>query len=351
MDKMKKTAVLLLLVIIALPSQVLAKNEVVICDWGGAIQKAMEEAYYRPFEKETGIRVIAVSWPNLAKIRAMEQTGNVEWDIVVSGGAAYYTSIINNMAEKIDYSYFDPKVLAEIFPEAKQPYGVGAYSYSYVFTWRTDVYSKDNCPKNTVEFWDVKRFPGPRTMFDISAAALGWEWGLLADGVPKDQLYNNPDMDRAFKKLGEIKPYVVKWWKQGAMPGQLFTDKEIVLGIAYSGRMQKLKEEGGNVDYHWNDGRMSYDNYFVLKGAPNKENAMKLIAFASRPDRQAAFAKIIAYGPTNKKAFDMIPAERGRLLPSYPENMKKQFIPDDKWYMDPKNTDGVVERWTNWITQ
>ena len=60
---MKKTAVLLLLVIIAFPSGLLAKNEVVICGWGGAIQEAQEEAYYRPFEKETGIRVIPVSWP------------------------------------------------------------------------------------------------------------------------------------------------------------------------------------------------------------------------------------------------------------------------------------------------
>jgi putative spermidine/putrescine transport system substrate-binding protein len=351
MGKMKKTAVLLLLVIIALPSGLLAKNEVVICGWGGAIQKAQEEAYYRPFEKETGIRVIPVSWPNIAKIRTQVQTGSVEWDIVVSGGAAYYSSVTNNMVEKIDYSYFDPKVLAQIYPQAKQAHGVGAYSFSYVYTWRTDAYTKETAPKNTLEFWDVKKFPGPRTMFNIAAAALGWEWGLLADGVPKDQLYNNPDMERAFKKLGEIKPHVVKWWKSGAVPGQLFTDKEIVLGIAYNGRMQKLKEQGGPVDYHWNEGRMSFDRYFVPKGARNKENAMKFIAFASRPDRQAAFAKLITYGPVNEKAFDLIPVERARLLPSYPENMKKQFMPDDTWFMNTKNVDGVIERWTNWITQ
>jgi putative spermidine/putrescine transport system substrate-binding protein len=350
-EKMKKIVALLFLVFFALPSGLLAENQVVICDWGGAIQKAQKEAYYEPFEKETGIRVIAVSWPNIAKIRTMVETGNVEWDIVTSGGAAYYTSVVKNMAEKIDYSYFDPKVLDQLYPQAKQPYGVAAYSYSYVFTWRTDVYSKENCPKNTAEFWDVKKFPGPRTMFDISAAALGCEWPLLADGAPMDQLYNNPDMDIVFKKLDEIKPHVVKWWKSGAVPGQLFTDKEIVLGLAYNGRMQKLKEEGGKIDYHWNEGRMSFDRYFVPKGAPNKENAMKFIAFASRPDRQAAFAKIIAYGPVNQKAFDMIPQERAQLLPSYPENMKKQFIPDDNWFMDPKNVDGVIERWTNWITK
>lgn len=348
---MKKLTILLMLAIIAIPSVLLAKNEVVICGWGGAIEKAQKEAFYGPFEKETGIRVIAVSWPNIAKIRTMVQTGNVEWDIVVSGGGAYFTSIANDMVEKIDYSHFDPKVLAQIIPQAKQTYGVGAYSYSYVYTWRTDVYSKETAPKNSIEFWDVKKFPGPRTMFNISATGGTWEWALLADGVPKDQLYKNPDMDRAFKKLSEIKPHVVKWWKSGAVPGQLFTDKEVVLGIAYNGRMQKLKEQGGKVDYHWNEGRMSFDMYFVPKGAPNKENAMKFIAFASRPDRQAAFAKIIAYGPSNNKAFDMIPEERARLLPSYPANMKKQFIPEDNWFIDTKNVDNAIEHWTNWITQ
>ena len=99
---MKKTAVLLLLIIFALPSGLLAKNQVVICGWGGALQKAQEEAYYRPFEKETGIRVVPVSWPNLAKIRTQVKTGNVEWDIVASGGAAYFSSINDNMVEKID---------------------------------------------------------------------------------------------------------------------------------------------------------------------------------------------------------------------------------------------------------
>jgi len=348
---MKKIAVLSLLVIIALPSGLLAKNQVVICGWGGALQKAQEEAYYRPFEKETGIRVVPVSWPNLAKIRTQVKTGNVEWDIVASGGASYFSSINDNMVEKIDYSYFDPKVLAQIYPQMKQTYGVGAYTYSWVYSWRTDVYTKETAPKNSREFWDVKKFPGLRTLYNLAASANGWEWALLADGVPKDQLYNKPDMERVFKKLGEIKPHVVKWWKSGAVPGQLFIDKEINLGIAYNGRIQKLKEQGAPVDYHWNEGMMAVDYYFVLKGARNKENAMKLLAFVSRADRQAAFAKIITYGPVNQEAFDLIPEERARLLPSYPANMKKQIIFNDEWYMDSKNGDDIVERWTDWITQ
>jgi hypothetical protein len=35
----------------------------------------------------------------------------------------------------------------------------------------------------------VKRFPGPRTLTDLAAAAVDLEVALLADGVPKDTLY------------------------------------------------------------------------------------------------------------------------------------------------------------------
>ena len=34
---------------------------------------------------------------------------------------------------------------------------------------------------------------------------------LVADGVPKDKLYPL-DLDRAFKKLDEIKPHIKVWW-------------------------------------------------------------------------------------------------------------------------------------------
>ncbi|MBW2058429.1 MAG: ABC transporter substrate-binding protein [Deltaproteobacteria bacterium] len=350
---MRRIAIVVLLAAaLVLPPAAIAgeSKELVIASWGGAFQKAQREAYFDPFEKATGIKVIDVSPPKASKVKAMVQSGNVEWDVVVAAGGIFMPCLKQGLVEKIDYKYFDKETLEGLYPEAKKPHAVGTFYFSYVMAYSTEVYSKAHHPRNWAEFWDVKKFPGPRTLHDLSTAGVGgWEFALLADGFPKDQIYVNPDLDRAFKKLTEIKPYVVKWWRQGAEPGQLFMDKEVVLGSAYNGRVQRLKEQGGPVDYIWNEGVICLEYFFIPKGAPNYENALKFIAFASKPGRQAHFSKLFAYGPVNKDAFKLLTEERAHVLPSYPENKEKQVLLRDEWC--PDNTPKVIERWNTWILE
>ena len=59
-------------------------------------------------------------------------------------------------------------------------------------------------PKSWVDFWDVKRFPGARGLC-INDSPRTLIFALLADDVPADRLYPL-DVDRAFKKLDQIKP-------------------------------------------------------------------------------------------------------------------------------------------------
>ena len=94
----------------------------------------------------------------------------------------------------------------------------------------------------------------------------GWEFALLADGVPLDKVYNRPDMDRAFKKYKEIKPHIAKFWTQATETGQMLVDKEIVVGSGYNGRIQDLKEQGAPVDYHWNQGRLYLEYILCPRG-------------------------------------------------------------------------------------
>jgi putative spermidine/putrescine transport system substrate-binding protein len=57
--------------------------------------------------------------------------------------------------------------------------------------------------------------------------------------------------------------------------------------------------------------------------------------------------KYIAYGPTNLGAFKFITDERAKQLPSYPENLKKQFAHDaDYW---GPNLAPLTEKWKTWI--
>ena len=45
---------------------------------------------FAPFTKATGIEVVTTGTPDPAKLKLMEQSGNVEWDIVDAEGQMMY---------------------------------------------------------------------------------------------------------------------------------------------------------------------------------------------------------------------------------------------------------------------
>src|SRR5262245_4990580 len=55
--------------------------QIVVNASGGAQEAGAKKAFYEEFEKRTGIKVIATSPPNFAKLAAMVKAGNVEWTI------------------------------------------------------------------------------------------------------------------------------------------------------------------------------------------------------------------------------------------------------------------------------
>jgi putative spermidine/putrescine transport system substrate-binding protein len=348
----KKWILLFCALAMALPvaSEAAGKNELVVASWGGIFQKAQREAYFDPFEKATGIKVIDVSPPRAAKIKAMVESKNMEWDIVYAAAGIYGTCLRQGLVEKVDYKYFDKKTLDELYPECKKEYAVGNFYFSISMAYNTTVYSKENHPKNWVEFWDVKKFPGPRTLHDASVAGSGqWEFALLADGFPADQIYTNPDLERAFRKLKEIKPNVVKWWKEGQEGAQLLVDKEAVLGGPYDGRITKLRQDGAPVDVEFNQGLLQLEYMFIPKGAPNYENALKFMAFCSRAEPQVHFGKIYPNGPANKRVFEIVPQEQGRLMCSHPDNKKRMLLYGEDWMA--ANMEKVIERWNRWVLE
>jgi len=67
---------------------------------------------------------------------------------------------------------------------------------------------------NWGDFWDVARHPGKRGLRLDPRSTL--EIALLADGVPASGVYATlstaDGVDRAFRKLDQLRPYIV-WWR------------------------------------------------------------------------------------------------------------------------------------------
>jgi putative spermidine/putrescine transport system substrate-binding protein len=322
-----------------------AAGKVVIRTIGGAYEEANVKAIFEPFIKATGIEIVKVP-ASLGKLLAMFEAGNMELDIVDAGELGMLSLSQKGALDKINYKGW--KLTNPEDMDHRRDDMVADIYFSTVLGYNTQVFPIGNQPKSWAEFWDLKKFPGPRMLTDLAAGAVDLEFALLADGVPKEKIYPI-DLDRAFKSLDRVRPAIRKFWDTGALSAQMLADKEVVLGSIWNGRLQAIADKGAPVAIEWNEAALQVQFWGPLKGAKNAENAQRFIDFACQPQMQAALAEHIPYGPTNRQAFKHIPANVAARLPSSPEHKPKAFLHNAQWWAD--NRSKVSERWSQWLLQ
>ncbi|RQP25613.1 ABC transporter substrate-binding protein [Piscinibacter terrae] len=337
-------AVAVLAAATALPS--LAQQQITIVNFGGANANAQKKAFYEPFEK-TGTKIVTVEYNGeQAKIKAMVETKKVTWDVVEVESPDVARGCDEGLFEKLDYARIGPK--GDFVPAAVTECGVGIFVWSTVMAYNGD--KLKSAPTTWADFWDVKKFPGKRAM--RKGARYNVEFALMADGVKPADVYKvlstKEGADRAFKKLGELKPNI-QWWEAGAQPPQFLVAGDVVMSTAFNGRIDAANREGKNLKITWTGGIYDLDYWVIPKGTPNKEAAMKYIAFASTADAQAEYAKNIAYGPTNNKALAKLDAKTLGNLPTSPANAKDALQFNLKFWAD--QGEELEKRFASWAAQ
>ncbi|HCY85046.1 MAG TPA: ABC transporter substrate-binding protein [Desulfobacteraceae bacterium] len=335
---MKRTMLFILSVMLLAP-QVFAET-ITVCSYGGTYNQAIEKVFAEPFTRQTGIKVVTVSFPNYAKMKAQVASGNIEWDVVEPSIKAYALGVKDGLFEPLDLSGVDTK---DFIKTGVTDFGLATIYYSHNVTYRTDVWPKTQGPKNWADVWDVQRFPGPRGMKYTAYSNL--EAALLADGVPPNKIYPI-DVDRAFKKMDELKPYIKVFWKNGAQGQQVMKAHEADTGSFTAGRMQIIAEQGVPVTCEWNQQIVDLDYLCILKGSRHKDAATQFIRFTAAARRQAEFAMLTNYGPANTKAYDFIPEDKAKDMPTYKNNMKTAVTIDGNWYAEHGKE--VAQRWEAW---
>src|SRR5436309_10524122 len=218
--------------------------EMTLVNFGGANGNAQKAAYIEPFQKTTGTKVVVVEYNGeLAKLKAMVETGKVSWDVVEIESGLIGRACEEGLLEKLDYSKIGKK--SDFMPEAVQECGMGAFVWSTVLAYNAD--KMKVAPKNWADFWNVAKFPGKRGM--RKGARYSLEFALMADGVPTKEVYKvlatKAGADRAFKKLDDLKSNI-QWWEAGAQPPQFLVAGDVVMSTAYNGRIDSAQREGKN---------------------------------------------------------------------------------------------------------
>ena len=320
------------------------KGELVVVSWGGDYDKALRELVVPAFSKNTGYSVKFDAPPENAKIKAMVQSGNIAWDVILTDIPAVLTLTKDNLLEALDYTAMDQQRLSRIPKELQRPYAIGQRIYSFNIVYNTNLLPKAKHPRDWAQVWDAKAFSGGRTFNFQGGIEPQLEVALLADGVPVDKLYPL-DVERAWKMYDKLRPLVTKWYTSHAEAIQLIAAGDASVGCTIGPRGIAAKHGGAPIDVEYSQGKLASDNWCLIKGVRDKKIATEFINQATAPNAQAAIAKRVPYGPSNAGAFEFLsPAEAADLNTS-PENIKEQFWQNVEWW-SKQGPDGKTPRET-----
>ena len=280
---------------------------------------------------------------SFAKLKAQVQTGNYDWDVSWGNPPELFSADAEGLVEPVDWSIVkaDPSVPDKVL-KGKLAVALGELTTNLAY--RKDKFPNGG-PKNWADFWDVKRFPGTRALWDRGFTMCAF--ALLADGVPREKLYPM-DLDRAFKKLDELKPHIKVFYTQGNQQQQLIKDGEIDMLPMWNARATELIRQGLPIEMLWEGAEHNTTYYYVAKGTPRAKLGWQFAEFCSRPDRLADLCERLTYGPANPKSFDYIKPEVRAELPTWPANKAIGYTPDAEW-LAPR-LPALKERWEQWKT-
>ena len=319
-------------------------DQITAADFGGAPGNAVRRAFYDPFEKETGIRVSGVVHESdpTTQFKLIVDTKSYLWDVCTGTPAnALYLSKPKDYLEPLNIAAGE---VPNIVPGMLTPVWSGFSVFCTIIAYRTDKFPGGQGPASWADFWDVKRFPGRRGLYKGVSGML--EGALMADGVAAKDLYPL-DLDRAFRMLDKIKPFVSVWWTSGAQNTQILQSGEVAMTDTWGARAYAAIEGGAPVRMVWTEGLYSADGWMIPKGSPRADLVRKFIRFCMRPEQQAIYSSTVANAPTNEDAYKFIAPDRAKLLATAPENIKGLVPTSDVWW--GTNRDAVQERFQDWL--
>ncbi len=339
-------------------------NSMTLVSWGGAYQASQVNAYSEPYK---GMHPeVAVIWDEssgeaVAKLRAMNEAGNVTWDLVDVEAADAIRLCDEGLAMEIDHDEllapgadgssatddFGDSIVSECF--------IPQIVFSTTVGYRSDLVG-DTPPDSICALFDTETYPGKRALNRRPLANV--EWALLCDGVPKDEIYDvlatSEGQDRALAKLDTIKADTI-WWTAAAETPQLLADGEIVMGSTYNGRLfATIAEQGQPIGMLWDAQMLDFDGWIIPEGLPEDRLArvMDFLFFATDTQRLADQAAYISYGPARASSAPLVGKhatlgiDMAPHMPTDPANATNVFVTQYEFWADYRDDlDAKFQAW------
>jgi putative spermidine/putrescine transport system substrate-binding protein len=366
---MKLTKLLVATSAFAISAGAVSAEDMTIVSWGGAYSASQQAAYHDPYmAANPGVNIIndESSAEAVAKLRAMNEAGNITWDVVDVVAADAIRLCDEGLAMEID-----PDTMLAAAPDgtsAADDFGdllvsscyIPQIVYSTTFGYRTDMVPAGvNPPDDICDVFDLETYPGKRALEKRPINNV--EWALLCDGVAKADVYDvlatEEGQQQALAKLGTIKDQVI-WWSAGADTPQLLADGEIFMGSTYNGRLfSVIEEQKQPVAIMWDAQVFDLDGWIIPTGMSEErtKRALDYVYFATDTQRLADQAKYISYGPARASSAPLV-GQHATLgidmaphMPTDPNNAKNTFLYNYEFWADYR--DDIDAKFQAWLAQ
>ena len=357
---MKKLSKILLAIsfVLSITSSAFA---VTVVSWGGAYTNSQKLGYGDPAAAKLGFPINWVDYSGgLSEIKAQKEAGAITWDII----DVYAMDTINGCDEGLFVEFdfdndFGPgsdgvKASEDFFAPMPSKCAVGNILYSWNFAYNDETIGSKK-PKKVKDFFNTKKFPGKRGIYNSPLAFL--EVALAADGIKPgkggakiyEALNTEAGVARAMNKikaLCEDPNGGCVFWSAGAKPPELLMSGEVVMATGWNGRFFNAIMDGAPLVQVWDGQGLDYQYMVQVKGGPNDANGKAMAALKEMMSTEglAGSAKHIAYAPFRKSSLAVIKAgepwyKDGKTnmmpeMPSSKRNTKNYFLVDALYWAD-----------------
>jgi putative spermidine/putrescine transport system substrate-binding protein len=334
-----------------------AARDLVVVSAGGALGAAEANSLVEPFVA-AGTAVAARSWQPSPLALEMEFSGEKPLpDVIQLRGDLLRQACAAGRLARLNWDQLGRDKFA---PAAIQDCGMGTVLTATALAWNR---AKYNGTPGWTEFWDIARVPGKRAL--PRGPRLTLEIALLADGVAPADIYKvlrtDDGVDRAFRKLDQLRPFVA-WWHTGADAARMLVSGEALLAAVPTADIAAppptpipapapppaapgaAPPAPADLAVQWTGALTAIRSWAIRARTPMQDDAMKFLAAAADPATQARILATTQYAGLNKPP---PAAEDTPLSTAIPAHLAGTLAVDEQFWRD--NLQRLSDRFEAWL--
>jgi putative spermidine/putrescine transport system substrate-binding protein len=310
----------------------------------GPLKDAAKRLLLKPYAEATATTLTEAQWDGSAAALKTLATAQ-SFDLAVLDGPGLAAACRAQIVDHLDWQKLNrDRFAANTTSDCGAPIGVAATAMA----WDRD---KVQGTPGWGDFWDVAKRPGKRGLQRSARGTL--EIALMADGVSPGDVYrtlrSNDGVDRAFRKLDQLKPYV-EWWDKPAQPVQTLASGKVLLTAApTAGIAAANATQHRHFAVQPNGSLNETLSLAVAHNASHPAAAQAALVIAFDIARQAMFAEATGLGPGIRDALPLLPPDARAASPALPANLQPGLPIDEAFWAD--NGEKLEARFTAWLAK